>query len=553
MKLARIYEAAESEYSYLTNEECIKVSIGASACQAAGFEIFDSFQTEIEKLGIKATAIKTGSFGYYDLEPLVLIEKPGKAAIFYRNVSPEMVSDLVNEYLINDAIRDDIAFCSSGENETKGIPDTSNMPLFTLQNRVALRNCGYVDPESLNHYVLRGQGYQGLSRALQLGRQEVIEELRKAGFCERTGNGGFTADKWKDCYEAEGPDKYVICNAIDSDKGANTSRLLLESDPYSVLEGMLIAAFTVGAGRCIICVDTENIIALDRLPKLLEQMRKYSLLGTNILDSDFNCEIEIKVMPARLVLAEDASLLACMEANGKIPFLSNTYPAEDRYNNMPAVVSSIETMSAVTAIILNGHEWYASFGTEQSKGTRVITLSGDLEHKYSVEVPLGQTLGDIITGIGGGVSNGGDILALQFGGPAGNIFCPDSLDVRIDYGTMEESGGIMSSGRIEVFSSDSCIVEIMQRITAYFQTESCGKCLFCREGTYQMSGILEDIAENRGQSGDIDLLIELSEAMKINCLCSLGRTAPNPVLSSFTVFHDNYDAHLKGKCLKAGN
>lgn len=553
MKLSQIYEAAESECGYLNDEDCIKVYIGSSAEQAIGSEVFNSFQTEIEKRGIKARAVKSGSFGYYDLEPLVLIEKPGKAVVFYRNISPEMVSDLVDDCLVNDNIRNDLAFCSSGKDEIEGIPNTSDLPLFNLQNRIALRNCGYIDPENLYHYVLRGQGYQGLSRALQMSREDVIEELGKSGLREKTGDGGFTANRWKACYEAKGSSKYVICNAIDTDPHANTARLLLESDPHSVLEGMLIAAFATGADHCIICVGIENTIVLDRLTKLLEQLRESSLLGTNILDSGFDCEIEIKAMKTRLLLGEDASLIACMEENGNIPFINSNYPAEDRYQNMPAVVNNVETMTAVTAVFLNGPEWYAGFGTEQSKGTLVITLSGDIKHPYTVEVPFGQTLGSIIADIGGGVSNDSDILAIQFGGLAGNFIGPDSLDVRVDYDMMKELGGTMGSAGIEVFSDDSCIVETTQKILSSLQAESCGKCLFCREGTYQMADILEDIAENKGKSGDIDLLIELGQAMKINCLCSLGRNAPNPFLSSIRLFPEDYNAHVKGKCLKTGN
>jgi NADH:ubiquinone oxidoreductase subunit F (NADH-binding) len=423
----------------------------------------------------------------------------------------------------------------------------SDLPLFKLQNRIALRNCGYIDPENINQYILRGQGYRGLSKALQMNQQDVIEELRKSGLRGRGGAGYFTADKWKICHETEATEKYVICNAVDADPLARTARLLLEGDPHSVLEGMLIGAYAVGASRCIVYVNTEYGLAIRRLRKAFEQMREYGLLGRHILDSTFNSEIEIKEVPVSFVSGEETALLRCMEEKQVMSSMRPPYPATKGFRDKPTLTNNLETLSNVSAIFQKGSQWYSGFGTERSKGTKVITLSGNVIHKYCVEVPFGTTLQSIVEDIGGGVSDGKNIKAVQFGGPTGNYFTGDSLDIHVDYETIGEAGSIIGSGTVEVFDSGSCAVEMTRDIISYIQTQSCGKCVFCREGSYQMSDILKDISEQMGKPQDLDLLIELGEAMKIGCICGLGQTAPNPVLSSIRLFRNEYDAHIKGK------
>jgi len=547
MNFKQIYTKAKSECAYLYDRNCIKIYVASPADNPTATNVFKSFQTEIDKRGIKARVITTGSFGYYDLEPVVLIEKPGQATVLYNNVTPEIASELVNDYLVNDNPRPDRAFCSIGSDKINGIPNTSDLPLFNLQNRIALRNCGYIDPENINHYILCGQGYSGLSMALQMSPGDVIEKLKKSGLRGRGGAGYFTADKWKSCHEAEGGEKYVICNAVDAVPRALIARLLLESDPHSVLEGMLIGAYAVGASHCFVYVNSEYDIALKRLGKAFEQMRGYGLLGNNILDSAFSSEITIKEAPASLVSGEETALLRSMEGKQVMPYVRPPYPANNGFLGKPTLINNLETMSNVSAIFQNSSEWFSGFSTEQNKGTKVITLSGKVVHKYTVEVPFGTTLRSIVTDIGGGVSNGKNIKAVQFGGPTGAYFAADFLDIHIDYETMEEAGSIIGSGTIEVFNSDSCAVEMTRDVISYVHTQSCGKCVFCREGTYQMSDILNDISEYMGKPQDLDLLIELGEAMKVGCICGLGQTAPNPVLSSIKLFRNDYDVHIKEK------
>lgn len=286
MNFEEVYEKAESEGNYLNDRECIEIHIGSSTDHSISKGLFNTFQMEISKHGIKARVIAAGSFGYYGLEPIVLIEKPGRSTVSYNNVTPEIASELVNDYLMNDNPRPELALCSMGSDKINNIPQMSDLPLFKLQNRIALRNCGIIDPENINHYILRGQGYRGFSKALQMNQREVIEELKKSGLRGRGGAGYFTADKWKICHEAEASEKYVICNAVDADPLARTARLLLEGDPHSVLEGMLISAYAVGASRCIVGINTEYGLAIKRLKKAFEQMREYGLLGRSY--SGFN-------------------------------------------------------------------------------------------------------------------------------------------------------------------------------------------------------------------------------------------------------------------------
>ena len=556
MNFEQVYARAESECSYLRGKDYIKVYVASLADNANGANVFDRFQTEIDKGGIKAKVITTGSFGYYDLEPMVVIEKPGESSLLYNNVTLQSASELANDYLINNNPRPDKAFCSMDGNKIDPIPHASGLPLFKVQNRIALRNCGAIDPEEIKHSILRGQGYSGLSKALQMSRLNVIEEVRKSGVRGRGGAGYPAADKWKAVHDPPGyrhsgagarDEKYVICNAVDADPRARTGRLLLESDPHSVLEGLLIGAYAVDAPHCMVCVNAEYRPAIKRLRKALDQMKEYGLLGSNILDSNFGSEIEIREVPGSFVSGEETTLLRFLEGKQVMSYVRPPYPAAIGFAGKPTLINNIETLSNISAIFQKGSEWVSRLGTEQSTGTKVITLSGAVAHKYTVEVPFGTTLKTIVQELGGGVSEGKRMKAVQFGGPTGAYFDADSLDLHVDYETLKEAGSIMGSGTVEVLDSDSCAVEMAKDILSYVQTQSCGKCVFCREGSYQMSDILKDISECEGKPQDLDLLMEIGKEMQIGCICGLGRTAPNPVLSSIKLFRKEYETHIKEK------
>jgi NADH-quinone oxidoreductase subunit F len=439
------------------------------------------------------------------------------------------------------------AACGNLGDETNAIPSIPELSTVKLEKRIALRNCGLIDPENISHYILRNQGFSGLSRAIDLGQQGVIKEIRKSGLRGRGGAGYPAADKWQKCLGAEGNEKYVICNAVDADPKARTARLLMENDPCSVLEGLLIGAYAVGAKKGYICINTEYSAAIKRTSKALEQMRAYGLLGDNILDSEFEYDIGVKEVASSLVAGEETALIRALEGKQMMPYLRTVYPAEKGLHDKPTLVNNVETFSNVSAIFQNDPELVSGTGTEKSRGTKIVTLYGDVTNKYTVEVPFGTTLRMLVEEIGGGVTGGKDIKAVRFGGPTGAFFTRDFLDTPVSYEAMAEADAIIGSGTIEVYDNDSCAVEMARDVMAYLQAESCGKCVFCREGTYQMLDILTDIADNKGKEADLDLLQEIAEGMKTGSICGLGCTAPAPVLSSLELFRNDYDAHIKEK------
>jgi len=546
-KLEQIRTEAESGSNYLNDKNYTKIYVSASVEHPASHEVLKRFQQDIDKHKIKAAVITSGSSGLYDLEPIVTIMKPEKPAVLYTNITPETASELVNNYLLNDNSRPDLALCTTGNGKLDGIHDSKDIPLFGLQNRIALRNCGVIDPENVNEYILRGNGYNGLSKAISMKQTDVIRELDESGLRGREDAGGLIAEKWRTCSESEEREKYIICNAIDSDPGACAARLLLESDPHSVLEGMLITGYAIGAANGIICVNPDHTVAIARLEKALEQMRGYDLLGENILDSGFACDIEIKKVSPSLVSDEETALISFLEGRQLIPSLNTPYRPTGRMNEKPAVVNHIETFSQVSAIFHNGAAWFADIGTELSKGTKIITITGDVIHSSTVEVPFGTSLKTLIDEIGGGVADGKHLKAVQFGGPTGCYFTADSLDVPVSYEKMQEIRCPVGSGTVRVFNSDSCTVEMTRDVMVYLQAQSCGKCVFCREGTYQILDILNDISGNKGKPEDIDQLLELAAAMKTGSICDLGKYASVPVESSIRLFSSDFDAHIKEK------
>jgi NADH:ubiquinone oxidoreductase subunit F (NADH-binding) len=407
------------------------------------------------------------------------------------------------------------------------------------QNRIAFRNWGCINPENIDGYIQNANGYRGLIKAQRISRAAVIDELRKAGLRGRGGGGFSTAEKWQTCYDAGEGEKYIICNAVDADPKSQIARLLADNDPHSVLEGILIGAYTIGAWRGFICINREYENTIDRLEKALEQIKKHPSINTG-------CNIEIKKITPSLVSGEETALICSLEGKQAMPYRRTEYPAVKGLNGKPTLVNNVETFSHVSAILQNDPEWYAAFGTEGNRGTKIINLYGDSVINTTTEVPLGTTLRTIITSIGG-LNNLKDIKAMQVGGPTGNIYPAASLDMPLDFETIFRSGGIIGSGTIQIFDNSHCAVEMARAIMSYLQTQSCGKCILCREGTNQMADILTDISEGRGNSKDLDLLIEIGEAMQTGSICGLGKTASNPFLSSIRHFRADYDIHINEK------
>jgi len=536
MNLEQIHARARRECGYPDDKDRIKVRIAASADNPVLANVVSRFQQEIDRQGINARVIAAGSRGLYDTEPSALIEKPGRPAILYHKITPEIAAELVNDYLLKDDARSDLALCSFGGEKIEGLQDSSEIPIFSLQNRAALRNCGYIDPDNINEYIVRG-GYGGLSSVLQLGPEEAIKQLGKTGLRGRGGGGFPTAEKWRICRDTESGDKYTVGDAVDADPHARTARLLVESDPHSVIEGLLIGAYAVGARRGFICINSDYGAAIKRLGEALDRAREYGLLGDNILNTDFSCDIEIKEVESALVSGEETALIRALENRQAMPCLRPPYPAVSGYNGSPTLINSAETLANVSSI----------FQGNAAAGTKVITLAGDIVHPYTLEVPFGITLRSIITDIGGGTLDGKDIKAIQFGGPTGRLFNGDSLNIPVSYESMHEAAGIMGSGTVRVFTIDTCSVETARDMMNYLQGQSCGKCVFGREGTYQLADILSDIAGGKGRPEDLEMIAEICEGMKSGSICGLGRTAPNPVLSSIELFRDEYEVHIKEK------
>jgi len=548
----RICSKAESKSTFFGDKGCTRIYISSVGNNPALQDISSVFSVLTEKNGIRAEIIHAGSSGYYDLEPIVRVDKPDCPPVLFRNVNAEIAGSIFEGFIVDNKPVGDITLGSIGDERIEGIPDTSKLPLFSSQNRVALRNCGNIDPDKIDHYILAGKGFSGLVKSLGMGPTDVITELKKSGLRGKGGGGYSTAEKWQTCSNVEGDEKYVVCNAVDDDPDSRTARLLLESDPYSVLEGMLIAAYAVGASQCYICLNSRNYGTARRIEKALEQMKEYDLIGENILDSGFSCNISIHEEVDSLISGEETALIRSIEEKQPIPYLKTTDPSVSGINGKSTLINNLETLVCVSAILQNGAEWYAGTGTEQSPGTKVITISGDAAHNYTVEVPFGATLESVVNGIGCGTCSGKAVKAVRFGGPTGRFFDVDSLGTRIDFESMKAAEAIVGSGVVKVYDDSMCAVETTRDLADYLHGQSCGKCVFCREGSLQIFEIIKDISENNSRPGDLDLVTELCEAMKEGSICGLGTNIPNPVLSSINLFGGDYEAHIRNKKCPAG-
>ena len=552
MNFDQLKNKAESGSGFFGDKSCTRIFISAFGDIPNLQDISNAFFIELDKHTIKADIIRAGSSGYYDIEPIVTVDKPDRPSVIFSNVTSEIARDIVAGYMVNDKPVDSVTLGTLGDMRIDGIPDLNELPLFSLQNRVALRNCGRIDPDIIDQYIVNGKGFSGLAKVLDMDRVDVITELRKSGLRGKGGAGYSAADKWQTCKNTESDKKYVVCNAVDDDPDSQTARLLLESDPYSVLEGMLIAAYAVGASQCYISMNSRNSGTAERVKKALEQMTEYNLIGENILESGFSCTISINEEVDSLVSGEETALVRSLEGKQPIPYLRMTDPAVSGIDGKPTLINNLETLACVSAIFQNDAEWYAGTGTKQSPGTKIITISGDAVHNYTVEVPFGTTLKSMVYEISDATSDGKAVKAVRFGGPAGSFFDVDSLETRIDFDSMKEAGSILGSGVVRVYDTSNCAVETTRDLVDYLHHQSCGKCVFCREGSLQIFEILKDISENKSRPGDLDLVMELCEAMKEGSICGLGTNIPNPILSSIRLFGNDYQAHIQNRKCPSG-
>ncbi len=545
MTFDEIRKQAIAEWEALQHSEKPRILVGMATCgRAAGAEaVVAAINDELSQQNIEAEMTQVGCIGFCYAEPLVDIIKPGRPRICYSNVTPEIVPKLIQDYLVNDNPHPDLAMGIIGEGSIDSIPKLSDLPIFKPQVRIALRNCGHIDPEDIKQYIAN-DGYSGINKALKMSPEEVIDEVKKSGLRGRGGAGFPTGQKWEFCQRASGTEKYLICNADEGDPGAFMDRALLEGDPHAVLEGMLIGAYAIGATHGYVYCRAEYPLAIQRLEKALKQMEEYGLIGDNILGSDFGFHIGIKEGAGAFVCGEETALMMSIEGKRGMPRPRPPFPATSGLWGKPTNINNVETWGNVSAILQKGGEWYASFGTEQSKGTKTFALAGKIAHTGLIEVPMGISLGDIIYKIGGGITGGKRFKAVLTGGPSGGCLPASMETLHVDYESLAQAGSIMGSGGMLVADEDTCMVDMARFFLSFTQDESCGKCVPCRVGTRQMLNILERITQGNGQPGDIELLERLAQTIKSTSLCALGGTAPNPVLTTIRYFREEYEVHI---------
>jgi len=537
---------AISEWEALEHSYKPRILVGTATCgRAAGaLAVLEAINSKLAQHNIQATITQVGCIGLCYTEPMVTIIKPGRPHIYYGNLTPELASQLIEDYIINDNPRPDLALGTIGDGSIKDIPKLFELPMLKPQVRIALRNCGLIDPKNINHYIAN-DGYSGLVKALRMTPEAVIEEVKKSGLRGRGGAAFPTGLKWEFCRKSPSKVKYLICNAAEGDPGIFKDKTLLESDPHAVLEGMLIGAYAIGATEGYIFIRGEYPLAIDSLNLALRQMAEHRLLGSNILGSNFSFHTTVKQGAGTFVCGEETAQIEFIEGKRSIPRSRPPFPAQAGLWGKPTNINNVETLSNVSAILQRGGDWYASYGSEKSKGTKTFALAGKINRTGLIEVPMGMPLEEIIYDIGGGILGGKRFKAVQTGGPAGGCLPATLLNLPVDYESLDWAGSSVGSGGIIVMDEDTCMVDIACHFLSFTQSESCGKCVPCRLGTKQMFDILENICNGRGRLEDIDLLLELSKGIKAGSLCGLGQTAPNPVLTTLRYFRDEYEEHIK--------
>jgi NADH-quinone oxidoreductase subunit F len=545
MTFEEITNKAKSEWEALQKGSYILVGTATCGRAAGALDVVDAFNKELTRRGLEVPIIKVGCTGLCYADPFVTISKPGSLRVAYANVTLESVPRLVEGYVAGDDPCLELALgtLEGGSGEALYIPE---LPRFERELRLILCHCGYIDPENINHYIANG-GYSGLEKALKMSPEKIIEELRKSGLRGRGGAGFPTHRKWELCRKAGSTPKYVICNADEGDPGAFMDRVVLESDPHQVIEGMIIAGYAIGAEQGYIYVRAEYPLAIERIQIALKQAKELGFLGDNILGGDFGFHIEIAAGAGAFVSGEETALIAAVEGRMSTPSSRPPYPAESGLWGKPTLLNNVKTFAYVPLIIERGGDWFASIGTEGSKGTAMFTLAGKVINSGLAEVPMGTTLRELVYDIGGGIAKDKQFKAVQIGGPSGGCLPETLLDIPIDYDSLREAGSMMGSGGMIVMNEDNCMVDAARFFLDFSTKESCGKCTMCRLGTLQMLSMLEDITAGRGKIEDIDLLLALAEDVKIGSLCGLGKTAPNPVLTTLRYFRDEYEAHILEK------
>ncbi len=521
-----------------------------TGCTASGAkDVLAKFIEEIKIKGLdkEVSVVETGCQGFCEGGPLVTIYPEGT---FYTHVTSSDVAEIVEEHLLKGRIVGRLLFKEPVTSEK--VPNYSEIGFYKKQHRLVLKNCGYINPDSLEEYI-GAEGYEGLAKVLlTMTPEQVVEEMKKTGLRGRGGGGFPTGMKWMFCAKSPGPKKYIICNADEGDPGAFMDRSLLEGDPHAILEGMTIGAYAIGSDEGYIYCRAEYPLAIKRLKQAIAQAEEAGLLGDNILGTGFNFHLHIKEGAGAFVCGEETALMASIEGRRGMPRPRPPFPAVKGLWEKPSNINNVETFANIPYIFRVGAEEYAKFGTAKSKGTKVFALTGKINNTGLVEVPMGITMREIIFDIGGGIIGGKKFKGVQIGGPSGGCMPEQLLDTPIDYDSLIAAGAMMGSGGLVVMDEETCMVDLAKFFLTFTQSESCGKCTPCREGTKRMLEMLEAITEGRGQEGDVEKLERLAKSIKAGALCALGQTAPNPVLSTIRYFRNEYDAHIRDKKCPAG-
>ncbi|MBQ1183219.1 MAG: NADH-quinone oxidoreductase subunit NuoF [Clostridia bacterium] len=527
---------------------------GGTGCTSSGsVAIQKEFQSQIEANGLaeEVKIVQTGCFGLCALGPVVIVYPDGT---FYSRVTAEDVAEIVSEHLLKGRPVERLVYNDTGSEETVENVSLNDTAFYRSQHRVALRNCGVINPENIDEYIAM-DGYQALGKALtEMTPDEVISVVLASGLRGRGGAGFPTGKKWELARNLvkDADQKYVACNADEGDPGAFMDRSVLEGDPHALIEAMAIAAYAIGANQGFVYVRAEYPIAVNRLQIAIDQAREYGLLGKNIFDTGFDFDMEIRLGAGAFVCGEETALMTSIEGKRGEPRPRPPFPAVKGLFGKPTVLNNVETYANIPQIILKGADWFTSMGTEKSKGTKVFALGGNIKHTGLVEVPMGTTLRTIVEEIGGGIPGGKKFKAAQTGGPSGGCIPAEYLDIPIDYDNLLEIGSMMGSGGLIVMDEDSCMVDIAKFFLEFTVDESCGKCTPCRVGTKRLLEMLDNITKGKATLEDLDKMEALCYYIKKNALCGLGQTAPNPVLSTLRYFRDEYVAHIVDKKCPAG-
>lgn len=517
---------------------------GGTGCRASeSEEIIGCLRDAVSDAGLseQVQVIRTGCFGFCEKGPIVKMIPDNT---FYVSVTPEDAPTIIKEHIVKGHKVERLLYVSP---ETgKQVSDSKHMEFYKPQVRIALRNCGFIDPENINEYIAR-DGYAALGKVLSMKPEEVIKEIIDAGLRGRGGGGFPTGLKWKITREVQAEQKYVVCNADEGDPGAFMDRSILEGDPHSILEAMAINGYCTGASKGLIYIRAEYPLAIERLKIAIAQAREYGLLGGNIMGSDFSFDVEIRYGAGAFVCGEETALIHSMEGQRGEPTVKPPFPSESGYKGLPTNVNNVETYANIPPIILKGSGWFSSIGTEKSKGTKVFALAGKVNNVGLIEVPMGTTLREVIFNIGGGIKGDKKFKAVQTGGPSGGCLTERHLDTPIDYDNLLANGSMMGSGGMIVMDEDDCMVSVAKFYLEFTVEESCGKCTPCRIGNKRLLEILEKITKGNGTHEDLTELRNLASVIRDSSLCALGQTAPNPIMSTMDNFWDEYLAHVENK------